>query len=91
MKSNLFAALIAAVLILNTNFSKSDALPAGSYQNSCTDCTFTKANSLLVCKSCSITGGPNAPHAYSDFNVTRCPKTLDIANCGGDLTCGGCY
>jgi hypothetical protein len=65
----------------------SDNLPPGSYQQSCSGCNFDFQNSILHCTKCADECGNNVD-TYLFPGPFGCPG--DIANCNGNLSCGGC-
>jgi hypothetical protein len=63
-------------------------LPPGSYQNSCSFCTFD--GTTLTCGVCLTRQGSGA-YRSSSINATQCGSG-QLANCNGFLSCvvGGC-
>jgi hypothetical protein len=55
----------------------------GTYEQSCYGCSFA-GDYLMSCWCYDYTGTPQ----YSTINLFWCRS--DIANCNGQLTCGGC-
>lgn len=61
-------------------------MPSGSYQQSCQNCYTQLGEDFFLFCSCYDDNGNLQPTAIAPYDCSG----YDIANCNGQLTCGGC-